>query len=308
METEKIDIEENNQKYLDNELFSKLKKVRMEFARIEEVPAYIVFNDATLVEMVKYLPKNEKEFLNISGVGEVKLEKYGNGFLNTINKYIYDTDPKELLKKHPESITNKDSKKPFNDYLEYIEYEESKKIANPNDSEYEESKKIANPNNINDNSNDIDNDYIEETYMDENDIVNNEILDEIKDFVLKNENTKIESYYNLNYEELLKKKANLLNLLKDSEKYLMYINITVKKEDHRLLKLLNSLTEKEKKKYSKNKDTRDTFKEIHINNNVKILKEKKSYIIFIKKFINEEIEFINQIIEIKLNLTSSDEL
>jgi ATP-dependent DNA helicase RecQ len=51
------------------------------------VPPYVVFSDATLIEMASYLPQTTDELLKISGVGDLKLEKYGADFLFEIKKY-----------------------------------------------------------------------------------------------------------------------------------------------------------------------------------------------------------------------------
>ena len=69
------------------DLFDELKKVRTVFAREENVPPYVVFSDATLVEMATYLPQNETEMRRISGVGELKLNKYGADFVEVIKDY-----------------------------------------------------------------------------------------------------------------------------------------------------------------------------------------------------------------------------
>ena len=69
------------------DLFDELKQLRLEFARRENVPPYIVFSDATLVEFATYLPQNEVEMQRISGVGDTKLEKYGSAFLKLIGDY-----------------------------------------------------------------------------------------------------------------------------------------------------------------------------------------------------------------------------
>jgi ATP-dependent DNA helicase RecQ len=69
------------------DLFSDLKNVRTTFARSENVPPYIVFSDATLVEMAAYLPQTEEEMRKISGVGDFKWQKYGADFLNEIRNY-----------------------------------------------------------------------------------------------------------------------------------------------------------------------------------------------------------------------------
>ncbi len=69
------------------ELFDDLRQVRTVIARGENVPPYVVFSDATLVEMAAYLPQNDWELRKISGVGDLKFEKYGADFLNEIRNY-----------------------------------------------------------------------------------------------------------------------------------------------------------------------------------------------------------------------------
>lgn len=71
----------------DERLLENLKLLRTELARKENVPPYIVFSDATLVEMSCYLPENENDLLKINGVGAQKLEKYGAAFLKLIQQY-----------------------------------------------------------------------------------------------------------------------------------------------------------------------------------------------------------------------------
>ncbi|MBD3748295.1 MAG: DNA helicase RecQ [Sphingobacteriales bacterium] len=68
----------------DEELFNHLRKIRRDFAVEENVPAYVIFSDATLDEMAKQKPMTESDLLLISGVGEHKLLKYGQAFLNAI--------------------------------------------------------------------------------------------------------------------------------------------------------------------------------------------------------------------------------
>ena len=69
----------------DEPLFEKLRTLRMEIAREEKVPPYIVFSDKTLVHMCILKPKNKQEMLGVSGVGEYKYQKYGERFLKGIN-------------------------------------------------------------------------------------------------------------------------------------------------------------------------------------------------------------------------------
>jgi len=68
----------------DMELFDHLKMLRKVIANREEVPAFVVFSDATLVDIAKKKPKNSDEFLKISGVGATKLEKYSQEFLAVV--------------------------------------------------------------------------------------------------------------------------------------------------------------------------------------------------------------------------------
>lgn len=67
-------------------LFEELRKLRMDIAREEKVPPYIVFSDKTLVQMALAKPQNEKQMLNVSGVGEFKFSKYGERFLQCIKE------------------------------------------------------------------------------------------------------------------------------------------------------------------------------------------------------------------------------
>ncbi len=71
---------------IDDELFEALRALRREIAEREGVPAYIVFQDATLREMAVLRPTTEDELLGINGVGERKLEKYGAEFLAVLTR------------------------------------------------------------------------------------------------------------------------------------------------------------------------------------------------------------------------------
>ncbi|GHV35925.1 ATP-dependent DNA helicase RecQ [Synergistales bacterium] len=80
---------------LSEELLAKLKELRGEIAREENVQAYIVFSDATLVDMCQKHPQAEDEMLNVSGVGRVKLERYGARFLDLLNREAPNVAPLE---------------------------------------------------------------------------------------------------------------------------------------------------------------------------------------------------------------------
>jgi len=65
-------------------LFETLREIRKQLAEESNVPPYVVFGDATLVEICRVRPANNEEFLDITGVGQVKLERYGEIFLETV--------------------------------------------------------------------------------------------------------------------------------------------------------------------------------------------------------------------------------
>ncbi|MEX2467116.1 MAG: ATP-dependent DNA helicase RecQ [Gemmatimonadota bacterium] len=68
----------------DEELFERLRELRRSVADRQGVPAYVVFNDRTLKGMATRRPRTAEELLDVSGVGEVKLERYGEIFLDEI--------------------------------------------------------------------------------------------------------------------------------------------------------------------------------------------------------------------------------
>jgi superfamily II DNA helicase RecQ len=70
----------------DEDLFIQLKRLRLELKMKEKVPAYVIFDDKTLREICRVRPKTFDEFMSISGVGEVKIQKYGDVFLNRLRK------------------------------------------------------------------------------------------------------------------------------------------------------------------------------------------------------------------------------
>ncbi|MDF2177840.1 DNA helicase RecQ [Aliiglaciecola sp. CAU 1673] len=72
----------------DKVLFAKLKRLRKAIAEEEEVPPFVVFNDMTLSQMAQLLPTNDAELLNVSGVGQSKLQRYGPAFLAAIQEHM----------------------------------------------------------------------------------------------------------------------------------------------------------------------------------------------------------------------------
>lgn len=72
----------------DKELFAKLKNLRKRLADEMGKPPYVIFSDASLVDMAQNLPMEPSDFLFVSGVGQVKLERYGDQFINVITQHV----------------------------------------------------------------------------------------------------------------------------------------------------------------------------------------------------------------------------
>ena len=79
-------------------LFERLRELRLEIAREESIPPYIIFSDKTLIDMAVKVPASQEEMLSVSGVGENKYMKYGERFLSIIEECAED---------YPELIQNK---------------------------------------------------------------------------------------------------------------------------------------------------------------------------------------------------------
>ena len=71
----------------DAALFRELRKLRKQLAEDEGIPPYVVFNDATLLELAQFKPTNDDEMLMINGVGYRKLERFGEAFLECIREH-----------------------------------------------------------------------------------------------------------------------------------------------------------------------------------------------------------------------------
>ena len=77
---------DNEEKVLNNMLFNKLKLWRRDVAIQEGVKPYIIFSDATLIELCNKLPQNEEELLEIRGMGEKKFKKYGEKLIELLKE------------------------------------------------------------------------------------------------------------------------------------------------------------------------------------------------------------------------------
>ncbi|WNN48458.1 ATP-dependent DNA helicase RecQ [Siccibacter colletis] len=78
----------------DRKLFARLRKLRKAIADEENIPPYVVFNDATLIEMAEQMPVSPGEMLGINGVGTRKLERFGREFMACIRSHV-DGDDEE---------------------------------------------------------------------------------------------------------------------------------------------------------------------------------------------------------------------
>ncbi|MBX2975863.1 MAG: DNA helicase RecQ [Ignavibacteriaceae bacterium] len=93
-------IKEPDQAY-DTKLFEILRKKRKELAEAQDIPPYMIFSDKVIAHMATYFPQNQKEMMNISGVGEVKFQQYGKIFLALIKLYCVEykiTGQREQIK------------------------------------------------------------------------------------------------------------------------------------------------------------------------------------------------------------------
>ena len=71
----------------DEKLLTALKDLRKSLAMRQSIPAYVVFTDATLIDMCRLKPKTQEEFMEVSGVGQAKSQRYGEVFLAVIAEF-----------------------------------------------------------------------------------------------------------------------------------------------------------------------------------------------------------------------------
>lgn len=71
---------------MDNELFEELRALRLSLAQEQNLPPYVIFSDKTLQELAEKQPQTSLEFLQIKGVGQNKLDKYGKQFLELLQQ------------------------------------------------------------------------------------------------------------------------------------------------------------------------------------------------------------------------------
>ena len=105
----------------DESLFEILKSLRRDIANVHQIPPFLVFADTSLKQMSTYYPVSVDNMLKISGVGINKLEKYGNLFMETIQKYVTEN--------HISAIENPKNSVPQNAKKEAISKENTNMIS-----------------------------------------------------------------------------------------------------------------------------------------------------------------------------------
>ena len=106
-----VNIESNRSEI--NDLFEKLRLLRQEIAQAEKKAPYMIFGDGTLREMSIKYPTTKEEILEISGVGEIKYDRYGEKFIDIIKDYIIENNIKKEV-----AIDNNQSEEIEDDYFE----------------------------------------------------------------------------------------------------------------------------------------------------------------------------------------------
>ena len=72
----------------DEPLFEALRALRLDLARQQGVPPYVIFHDTTLLDMARQKPRTKDEMAQITGVGRTKLETYGAAFLAVVGRIL----------------------------------------------------------------------------------------------------------------------------------------------------------------------------------------------------------------------------
>jgi len=75
---------------IDKRLFAVLRDIRLSIAQEQNLPAFVIFHDSTLTDMCIKLPTTQDMLLSVSGVGQVKAERYGKRFLDAISDFLHN--------------------------------------------------------------------------------------------------------------------------------------------------------------------------------------------------------------------------
>ncbi len=122
---------ETRQIVQDHPLFEVLREIRKEIAQSEGVPPFVIFSDQTLTDMCAKMPKNETELLQVKGIGEHKLAKYGSHFLQAVLHFMEENpNYEEILKTEVVTERKKSGKASKNSHLETYEmYERGTELS-----------------------------------------------------------------------------------------------------------------------------------------------------------------------------------
>lgn len=112
-----------------NSLFERLRQLRLKIAKEEDIPAYLIFNDAALKDMEKQRPMSDSEFLLINGVGRKKMEDYGYRFIKEIIAFSKDKREDKPKKKTTKGNTLKETLALYEDGLGVEEIAKERGVA-----------------------------------------------------------------------------------------------------------------------------------------------------------------------------------
>ncbi|WP_017326962.1 DNA helicase RecQ [Synechococcus sp. PCC 7336] len=125
-EPEKVAVQRQESETLseaDGELFQHLRKLRKKIADLQAVPPYIIFSDRTLKEMARKQPETLAEFGQLVGVGQKKLNQYGEIFLNALDDFLRRSRVRQPADPTPEAIA------PESEFAEPFEGGDSREAA-----------------------------------------------------------------------------------------------------------------------------------------------------------------------------------
>lgn len=88
-------------------LFEELKKLRNRIAHEENVPAYLIFSDSSLLDLSTYLPLTKQDLPGISGFGAYKIEKYGEPFLEKVQDYCNENNLSSRMELKPQTTNTR---------------------------------------------------------------------------------------------------------------------------------------------------------------------------------------------------------
>jgi ATP-dependent DNA helicase RecQ len=112
---------------VDDPLFEELRKVRKEIAEKENVPPFVIFADTALKDMCVKKPLSKEEFLTVTGVGQNKLEKYGEQFIEAITAYLKENPERGEDTEKPKKATADSHLESYTLYKEQMSVEEISK-------------------------------------------------------------------------------------------------------------------------------------------------------------------------------------